>query len=583
MVNFSGSSYRLFVKNHRTLMLSAACTVALAVSACGARSESGNIVARSDLGSVSRADLEAFILDLDEDRRRPVDGQTLHDWRAEVAKDLMVAQAMKQRAETLSDDPDIAAKTQETRDSVLTALLEHQLIDARIDVTEEDLREFYDQHPEEFSHDEQIRLRHIFRRIDRDAGDTQWQSARHEMEDLLKKLRDGAHFGDLARSLSDSETAHQEGLIGRLDRGALPPSVEAVVWNLKTGEISDVIKTPVGFHIFRLDDHLAPFHMEFEEARSRILRRLEAAAREQFKDEAFTRLLTDSGAEFMPEYLGSAGESPPDQVLFSLDETVITIADFQLFQRQAPFLRQHQISPEEWLSDLVWPRLLVWHADQIDLESDPAAASEIEDAVAQIQIRIGVEDYLGNLIESISGDGLLEDYYEAHKNRFQTPKMLQLRLIVVDFGPNESHYGVYEQLDRLADDIRNQGRDMGAAAEALSDDFTASNGGLTGWVFLDALGTWAGPRVQKSLAAMDIGEISEPLLIEHYDQIRLTFSRQGYLLVRLEAVRMPEFPAFEATKEQVIQRYIETHLAEMEAQIRAEVLDSINATVLQDN
>lgn len=581
MKKFPGSSIRPFAKNHQSVLFSATCILAVLILACGGGTESGDIVARSDIGSISRADLETFILTLDEDRRRPSDGQTLQEWRTEVAKDLMVAQAMRQRAETLDDDQNVTERIMETRNSVLAAIAEQRLIDDQVVLTENDLRKYYDQHPGEFSHAEQIRLRHIFRRVDRDAGNEQWLHSQREMEDLLKSLREGAHFGDLARRLSDSETAHLEGLIGRLDRGALPPPVEEIVWNLETGEISDVVKTPVGFHIFRLEDHLSPFHMEYDEARTRIHRKLEKPTRDRIKTEALTRLISESGATFEPDRLLNLEESLPGDVLFSLNDTVVTIEDYGNFLRTAPFLRQHELSAEEWLLDLVWPRLLLWHADHTDLESDPSAASEIEAAVNRVKIRIGVEDHIKQSIESISDEGTLEEFFRNNENRFKTPKMYRIRLIVADFGQPETHYRVFEQLDRLAKEIRNGTRDMAEAARSISDDPTASNGGLTGWVFLDSIGAWAGPRVQKRLASMKIGEISEPLLVENYDQARLTFSRQGYLLVKLEALKMPEVPSFETVKDDVIQKYIDKHRTEMEAQIRADVLDSIGATIIQ--
>jgi len=220
-------------------------TIMMVVPAgCGGGSDDGNIVARSDLGEVTRADLDTYILRLEADDRRPPEGTSLEAWRLGLLEKLLVEEAL------LADfddqrDPMVEAARRE----VLMEAVEEIFVAPRTAISEEDLRRYYDEHPEEFGHPEQIRLRHIFKRVSRDATPEERDRVRQEMEALLNDIRSGASFGDLAREQSQSETAPLNGLIGRLSRGSLHPSVEKVVWGLNEGEVSDVVPTAVGFHI----------------------------------------------------------------------------------------------------------------------------------------------------------------------------------------------------------------------------------------------------------------------------------------------------------------------------------------------
>jgi peptidyl-prolyl cis-trans isomerase C len=109
-------------------------------------------------------------------------------------------------------------------------------------VTPEELREYYDKYPEKWTTGtgEQVRPYHIL------------LSTEEEANRVLKRLNNGEDFATLARLFSIAPEAKQGGDMGYLARGDLPACLEDPVFALKKDLLSPVIKTPYGYHIFKI-------------------------------------------------------------------------------------------------------------------------------------------------------------------------------------------------------------------------------------------------------------------------------------------------------------------------------------------
>lgn len=544
---------------------------------CSGGSDNGDVIARSDLGDVTRSDLDAHILRLEEDQRRPPEGVSLETWKSGLLEELLVERAL---LATAGDRREPSVES--ARREVLMEAVEEQYVAPRTAVTDEQLRRYYDEHPEEFGHPEQIRLRHIFKRVPRDATEAERQRVRAEMETLLQQIRDGAHFGDLAREHSDSETAPLNGIIGRLSRGDLHPSIEEVVWALDEGEVSEVLPTAVGFHIFLLENHLEPYHMEYDEAGGRLVRKLQKRERAQVLADMLVELLVESGAIYRPELLEADPLPGPQEVLFSLDNTFITVASVQAYIDRSTVYQPRVTPPSQWLEDASRRALFLWKAEQEGLANRPEIAERLAEVERRATVKAQWRQRVAAELQRLDAEGVLEAFYYDNATRLQTPKLFHLHIILMDIEGLDRPYDVYERLDRLDDEIRAGRRDFAATARELSDDISSRDGGDLGWVHLKYFGEWAGPRVQREVRALEPGEVSTPLLLEFYDQALLKYRRQGYLLVKLDDVREPELRPYEETKEQVAQLYEQTHRRELEEEITTEILESIDAEILED-
>ncbi|GAB4254292.1 MAG: peptidylprolyl isomerase [Acidobacteriota bacterium] len=103
--------------------------------------------------------------------------------------------------------------------------------------------------------DEQVHARHILIQIEDDNE----EAARKEAEEILRQLRQGADFEKLAREHSDDPgSAAKGGDLGFFGRGQMVPEFERVAFSLKPGEISDLVRTPFGFHIIQTLEKTSP-------------------------------------------------------------------------------------------------------------------------------------------------------------------------------------------------------------------------------------------------------------------------------------------------------------------------------------
>ena len=80
------------------------------------------------------------------------------------------------------------------------------------------------------------------------------ENLRRRAEELQRLLRDGASFADLARQYSEAPSAKAGGAVGWIPRGRLPALLETAVADLKIGEVSASLETPLGIQLLRLDD-----------------------------------------------------------------------------------------------------------------------------------------------------------------------------------------------------------------------------------------------------------------------------------------------------------------------------------------
>ncbi|RMD87545.1 MAG: hypothetical protein D6813_13365 [Calditrichaeota bacterium] len=74
---------------------------------------------------------------------------------------------------------------------------------------------------------------------------------RAEAEKILQQLRSGADFRKLAREKSIGPAAAKGGDLGYFNRGDFRPEFESAILKLKPGEISDIIQSEIGYHIFK--------------------------------------------------------------------------------------------------------------------------------------------------------------------------------------------------------------------------------------------------------------------------------------------------------------------------------------------
>ncbi len=155
-------------------------------------------------------------------------------------------------------------------------LIDTAKIQAETQVSQRDLQAYYDQHRDEYRVPDQVNVRHILIKTPLPGPDGKVDpkgvdEARKKAEDVLKQLKAGANFADLAKKYSeDVSSAKDGGSLGWIQRGRFPAEVDKAVFALPKGGTSEVIDTGSGFDIVRVEDKQDAHAKTLDEVKSEI-------------------------------------------------------------------------------------------------------------------------------------------------------------------------------------------------------------------------------------------------------------------------------------------------------------------------
>jgi peptidyl-prolyl cis-trans isomerase D len=146
----------------------------------------------------------------------------------------------------------------------------------KVQVTPDDLKNYYNQHVDEFRVPEEVKVRHILVKApgpgpDGKADTKGVDAARAKAEDLLKKIKAGGNFAELAKKNSDDPGSGQQGgELGWIQRGRTVPDFEKTAFSLQPGQTSGVIQSSYGFHIIQVEDKHTPHLKSLDEVKAQI-------------------------------------------------------------------------------------------------------------------------------------------------------------------------------------------------------------------------------------------------------------------------------------------------------------------------
>jgi peptidyl-prolyl cis-trans isomerase D len=159
-------------------------------------------------------------------------------------------------------DEDLAtyfeANREEFRTPERVALRYLQFVPSRyteeIRFDEAELERYYRRHLDQFDIPEQVKASHILIKVDQTADQATRDKKRGFAEELLVEAKAGKDFAELARTYSDDKaSAVKGGDLGFFTRGTMVPAFEQVAFNLEPGKISELVETPFGYHIIKIE------------------------------------------------------------------------------------------------------------------------------------------------------------------------------------------------------------------------------------------------------------------------------------------------------------------------------------------
>ena len=177
----------------------------------------------------------------------------------------------KLRETLAAEGADIAEYRDEIRRDLLRRKLIERTVKSKVSVADEEVGAYYAKHRNDYEGKEAVRIQQILIVKPRDATDRAIQKAKKEAEAILKKLKAGESFDLLVGMHSQGPAAKAGGDLGFMEKGMMFPAVDEAAFRMKTGEISDVIESPIGFHIIRIIDRRGAGIKPLEEVRQEIM------------------------------------------------------------------------------------------------------------------------------------------------------------------------------------------------------------------------------------------------------------------------------------------------------------------------
>lgn len=179
----------------------------------------------------------------------------------ELIKKELIYQDAKNKG--LDKDKEILAQVEEFKKMTLLSLVLKKEIEEKVQVADEEAKEFYDKNQDKFKRGEEVSASHILVGTEKEAND------------VLARLKKGEGFAKLATALSkDTHSAAKGGDLGFFGRGRMVPEFEEAAFSLKPGEIGAPLKTQFGYHIIKVTERKEGAIVPFEEAKETVERQL---------------------------------------------------------------------------------------------------------------------------------------------------------------------------------------------------------------------------------------------------------------------------------------------------------------------
>ncbi len=517
----------------------------LCLAACGGPGP--DVLAGYRGGQITVGDLDAFIRALPERQRVAPEQTSREAWleeqlhRAALQRILADSEIARQR---LADPGAEAWRRWQIAQRLAAAVTQELARDAAPD--ERAVAEWLDAPAAAADTVPRSSFRHIFFRLDRAAGDVEREAIRERAGAVARRARAGEDFAELARRHSQSNDAASGGLAANQRPGDLEETVRRAVEALDEGEVSELVETRTGLHVFRLERRIypRPASREQREQRARGLAVREAVAAARAALLAEVRERVEPWTDAFPWRVGS----------FELSEA-------ELGQILPATAGEGQ---REWVVE----QLLLAEEGRRRGLLTPALEAEVASSFRHQAIQAAYQDRRAQQLAALSVERF-RAVYEAQPSGFATKELAHLDLIFV--RQSRDAFAVQRRLEDHVAELR-AGGDFAELARRISEGPGAAEGGDLG---LLPPSEWArlNPAIYGTVVAMEAGEISDPAYLT--DRVMTRDPRTlvgGFAVLRVREKRPPRERGFEEAVDDVRAAWVRQNAAALDQELRESVL-----------
>lgn len=180
--------------------------------------------------------------------------------------------------------------------------------EVKVQVTDEDVRKFYEENPAQFEEPERVRVSHILLRtvdaVTREPlPEEVRQAKRKQIEELLQRARAGEDFAALARQYSEDPGSKDRGGEYIFARGQMVPEFEVAAFRLQPGQVSDIVTTAFGYHILKMSERLPARRVPLDEVKEAIRDHLTTQAIQKVLPDYVRKIRAEENVEVLVEEL----------------------------------------------------------------------------------------------------------------------------------------------------------------------------------------------------------------------------------------------------------------------------------------
>jgi EpsD family peptidyl-prolyl cis-trans isomerase len=465
-----------------TCTLSAICLPNEAEGKLSTAQSQEKVLASVGDGVITADDLETVLRKMPERKRNSM--------RAKALDDLIEARVFAREAirAGLDQDPEVQEAIEKETKEKLAYYFVQKRIDLEAEPGEEALREYYDNHQDEFVVPESVRLQQVVVRDEQLA------------KEILQSLKEGASFEKVAKEKSIVRSAGNGGDAGWGYKGRMDSELEKVVFSLEKNVLSDVIKTGDGSYqvvkvLDRRDERLFPFE----------------DAKERMRNKLFWRNRT----ELMEKYYKAAevNRKPTEPgVLVKIGQEVVGEETIAPLLAKAPEEEREEVR-RRWIEYFVEVNVFSKEARKVELQKDPEVARDIRIKNERILAQAFYRSFIKSKTQVT--DSEIADYYGSHPELFVLPEKVRAKSILVK---------TREEAEEILRELKD-GAAFGSLAQKKSlYPHAVSRAGTIGWF---ARGE-KDPALEKVAFSLEEGQISDVIeTADGYEIIKLTGKKGG--------------------------------------------------------
>ncbi len=223
--------------------------------------------------------------------------------------------ALEARKENFQNRPEVKKRIEDMTNALLAQHYMMENISNKAQVTDKEVKEYYNKHKSEFMQPAQVRARHILIKVPANATKKQWEEARKKALEIRAKLVKGESFSKLAQKYSDDPGSKTRGGdLGFFSKGQMVPEFEKAAFSLKKGEISQPVKTTFGYHIIKVEAQKPARQRSFKEVQQEIRQKLLREKQRKLRDKVIAELKKKYPVQVHEELLSQTPGMPNDSV-----------------------------------------------------------------------------------------------------------------------------------------------------------------------------------------------------------------------------------------------------------------------------